>query len=262
MLRQGWRVPTRALRRAWVPWLQALDPRSKMLLCLAGVVYVLNASPPLLLAISALAMLLLLSSRIALRQVRTIGSTLIPLIVTVLVTWPLFYSRGTDVWFAWAFVRITRDGVEGGISTALRIVALVYVLALLAATTDQARLIRALVKLGLPYVWGLTVSMALRYIPTLYTLNQTVVEAQRARAWDVPRGNPLKVARAYLPVLIAVLIGAIRLSEQTTMALTARQFDAHRPRIYYREVTFRPADWLLSALAVAALLLLVIHALD
>ena len=119
MLRQGGRVPT----RAWVPWLQALDPRSKMLLCLAGVVYVLNASPPLLLAISALAMLLLLSSRIALRQVRTIGSTLIPLIVTVLVTWPLFYSRGNDVWFAWAFVRITRDGVEGGISTALRIVA-------------------------------------------------------------------------------------------------------------------------------------------
>ena len=103
---------------------------------------------------------------------------------------------------------------------------------------------------------GLTVSMALRYIPTLYSLHQTVVEAQRARAWVVPRGNPLKVARAYLPVLIAVLIGAIRLSEQTAMALTARQFDPRRPRIYYREVTFRRADWLLSVLAVAALLLL------
>ena len=91
-------------RAALLPWLKSLPAGSRigmeatgtyhellatLALRLGFVVYVLNASPPLLLAIGALALLLLLSSRIALRQVRSIGSTLIPLLVTVLVTWPL-----------------------------------------------------------------------------------------------------------------------------------------------------------------------------
>lgn len=240
-------------------WLQALDPRSKLALCFVGLAWVLSVQAVELAFILALAVLLLLSSHIAPSRVRAIGLSLTPLIVVVLITWPLFYSRGDEVWFAWAPVRITRDGVLSGITAALRILALVYVLALLVATTDQARLIRALVKLGLPYAWGLTISMSLRYIPTLYALYRTVVEAQAARAWAVPTGHFIRRAQGYLPVLIAVLIGAIRLSDQTAMALTARGLDASLPRVPYRETTFRAMDWLIVLLALVGLLALLLR---
>ena len=156
--------------------------------------------------------------------------------------------------------RITQGGVLGGVTTALRILALVYVLALLAATTNQASMISALLKLRMPYAWGLTISMSLRYIPTLYGLYQTVTEAQSARGWSAPRGNLIKQGRGYLPVLIAVLIGALRLSDQTAMALTARGFDAHQKRTPYRAVRFRPADWAILSISVMMLLALVVVA--
>jgi energy-coupling factor transport system permease protein len=238
-------------------WLHTLDPRSKMAVCAVGIILVLTADAlPLLLAL-CVATLLLLSSHISPRRIRAIGLSLAPLITIVLITWPLFYSRGDDVWLAWLFMRITRDGVLGGITTTLRILALVYVVALLATTTNQADLIRALVKLRLPYALGLTIALSLRYIPTLYLLYETVTDAQRARGWDMPKSNLLTRAQGYLPVLIAVLIGALRLSDQTAMALHARGFDANRPRIYYREIQFGRMDWwlTLTSFAIAALLI-------
>ncbi|MBI5876951.1 MAG: energy-coupling factor transporter transmembrane protein EcfT [Chloroflexi bacterium] len=234
-------------------WLYTLDPRSKLAFCAIALVFVLSTTAPALAATLIVSVMLLLSSRVPARQVRLVGASLVPLIILVLISWPLFYSRGDDVWFSWWILRITRDGVLGGITNALRILALVYVLALLAATTDQAHMIRALVKLGLPYEWGLTISMSLRYIPTLYGLYQTVSEAQTARAWNPPAGNPIARARGYLPVLVTVLIGAIRLSDQTAMALTARGFAPGKPRTWYREITLGPRDW--AVLAFAGLML-------
>ena len=224
-----------------------------MAFCAVGLVFVLSAPPPALVIALCGSIALLLSSRVSLRQVRAIGVSLTPLITLVLITWPLFYSRGDEVWLVWWVIRITRDGVLGGVTNALRILALVYTLALLASTTDQARMVRALVKLGLPYAWGLTISMSLRYIPTLYGLYHTVAEAQMARAWNPPAGNPLQRAQGYLPVLITVLIGAIRLSDQTAMALTARGFEANKPRVWYRELSLTAADWAVIAVSVVGL---------
>jgi energy-coupling factor transport system permease protein len=242
------------------PWLQTLDPRSKLALVSAGVVVALRTNAAGLAVVLVAAALLLLSSRVSLRRVVAVGRNLTPLVVLVLISWPLFYSHTGDIWFDWSIVRITQGGVLGGITTALRILALVYVLALLAATTNQASMISALLKLHMPYAWGLTISMSLRYIPTLYGLYQTVTEAQSARGWSAPRGNLVKQGRGYLPVLIAVLIGALRLSDQTAMALTARGFDAHQKRTPYRAVHFRPADWLILAISVMMLIVVVVVA--
>jgi energy-coupling factor transport system permease protein len=233
--------------------MHTLDPRSKMVLALVGVVCVLNARAWWLLVIFISTCLLLISARLTPRHMLAIGRNLTPLIVLVLITWPLFYGQGDEVWFAWWFIRLTRAGVVGGITTALRILSLVYVLALLAATTNQAQMVSALRQLRVPYAWALTISLSLRYIPTLYGLYRTVTEAQLARAWSVPQGHFVQRARGYLPVLIAVLIGAIRLSDQTAMALMARGFDAQQPRILYRVVKFQTRDWWVAALSLAGL---------
>ena len=235
-------------------WLQSLDPRSKLALTFAGAIVAFRVDAVGLALVATVAIVLLLSSRIAPHRAVAIGRNLLPLVVLVLISWPLFYSRAGETLIEFSIIRITQGGVVGGITTALRILALVYVLALLAATTNQASMISALLKLRMPYAWGLTLSMSLRYIPTLYGLYQTVSEAQSARGWSAPRGNIVKQGRGYLPVLVAVLIGALRLSDQTAMALTARGFDANQPRTPYREVTFGRADWIVLGVSVAMML--------
>src|SRR5438105_15786650 len=101
-------------------WLQALDPRSKLALIAAGLMLAFRSDAPRLALLAAAAIALLLSSRLSPRRVLSIGTSLAPLITLVFITWPLFYSRGDDVWFAWSIVCITLDGAAGGVKSELR----------------------------------------------------------------------------------------------------------------------------------------------
>jgi energy-coupling factor transport system permease protein len=102
--------------------------------------------------------------------------------------------------------------------------------------------------LGLPYGWGLTVGLAIRYLPTTYGLFVTVSEAQQARGWIVGQGNLLFRARSYLPILVATIIGALRLSDGLGLALAARglEYPAQRTALY--DIRLAPVDWLVIAL--------------
>ena len=62
-------------------------------------------------------------------------------------------------------------------------------------STDQTTLVRGLVALGLPFQWGLTLAMALRYLPTMANAFRMISDAQQARALDLRKGNPIQRAR-------------------------------------------------------------------
>lgn len=106
-------------------------------------------------------------------------------------------------------------------------------------------------QLGLPYTWGVTLALTLRYIPTLYAVWERVLDAQRARGLVTAHANPLRAARAYLPALVPVLIQALRTAETLSRALEARAFAAPgcRPTVR-RPLRFRVSDALGLALIV------------
>jgi energy-coupling factor transport system permease protein len=146
-----------------------------------------------------------------------------------------------------------------GLSYALRAATLAFVAATLLLTTDPNRLVQGLVKLGLPYPWGLTVGLAIRYLPTAYSLFAAIGEAQQARGWIVGQGGFVQRARSYVPILVATIIASLRLSDNLGMALAARGlgYPARRTALY--DVQFKAADWLaliVSTLAFAGLLVL------
>ena len=51
-------------------------------------------------------------------------------------------------------------------------------------------------------------------------------------------------ARSYLPVLVATIIAALRLSDNLGMALAARGLGYPARRTVLHDIHFRPADWL------------------
>jgi energy-coupling factor transport system permease protein len=116
-------------------------------------------------------------------------------------------------------------------------------------TTDPTQLVRGLVKLGLPYPWGLTVGLSIRYLPTTYGLFVTVSEAQQARGWIIDQGNLIQRARSYLPILVATIIAALRLSDNLGLALAARGLNYPAQRTVLHDIHFRPLDWLAVVLA-------------
>jgi energy-coupling factor transport system permease protein len=124
-------------------------------------------------------------------------------------------------------------------------------------TTRQSELVRGLVRLGLPFEWGLTLAIALRYIPTFTRQVDQIRDAQAARGWQVGRGNLVGRLRGAIPVLVALIIGVLRTSDTLGMALAVRGVGSGNPRSVWQDIQFQRRDWLVLAtlLAIFALLL-------
>jgi len=231
-------------------WLHRFDPRSKLwAVLLAGTVGLVYKQIAVLACLLILAHLILLSARIPAGRIRWLWGRLAPLLVMILILQPLFApGPGPDL-LSLGPLRLTVSGILDGISFALRAASLAFLAAVLLLTTDPTDLVQGLTKLGLPYSWGLTVGLAIRYLPTTYGLYLTINEAQQARGWIVGKGNLVQRARSYLPILVATIIAALRLSDGLALALAARGLDYPAQRTVLHDVRMQPADWLAVAVS-------------
>jgi len=238
-------------------WLHRLDPRAKLwALLLAGVTGLLFRQVGVLAGLLFLTHLLLLSARVPWDRLRWLWSRLGPLLAMILLLQPLLSAGSgpggqgiTPPLLHLGPIRLTVAGLLEGVSYALRVATLAFLVAALLLTTGLTALVQGLVRLGLPYPWGLTVGLALRYLPTMDSLFIAVREAQEARGWIVSQGGMLHRARAYIPVLVATIIAALRLSDRLGLALAARGLGYPARRTALHDLCFRPADWLAVALA-------------
>ena len=230
-------------------WLHRLDPRAKLwMVLLAGIGGLIFKQIAVLLALLILAHLALFLARIPFDRLRWLWTRLAPLIVMILILQPLFApGPGPDL-IHLGPLRLTVDGILEGVSFALRAAALAFVSAVLLLTTDPNQLVQGLVKLGLPYPWGLTVGLSIRYLPTTYGLFVTIREAQQARGWLVGQGSLVQRVRSYLPIMVATIIAALRLGDSLGLALAARGLGYPARRTVVHDVHFATADWLAAAL--------------
>jgi energy-coupling factor transport system permease protein len=231
-------------------WLHRLDPRAKLwAVLLAGITGLMFKQIAFLGALLLAAHLALLSARIPADRIRWLWTRLAPLLVMILILQPIFApGPGPDL-LRLGPIRLTVAGLMDGLSFALRAASLAFVAAVLLLTTDPALLVQGLVKMGLPYPWGLTVGLAIRYLPTTYGLFVTISEAQQARGWIMGQGSFVRRTRSYLPILVATIISALRLSDNLGLALAARGLGYPARRTALRDVHFSPLDGLVVILA-------------
>lgn len=227
-------------------FLHRLDPRAKLwatLLCLVLVFLLPNLLFQALFVLSL--HIILLAVGIPIGVLGRLWRQMSVLLVLILVIQP-FFSPSGRLLVALGPVQLTSDGILRAIELALRTAGMVFATFALLFTTPQPALVRAFVKLGLPYAWGLTISLALRFLPAIQDLFHTVRDAQAARGW-VAQGSLLKRSRDYIPVLVAVLIGTLRMSDQLTLALAARGLESTHPRSSWRELQMTGRDWVFLA---------------
>ncbi len=247
------------VRRA--TWVHALDPRVKLafvalVFLLAFLWYAFWPS----LAIVALCLWLAACARLGRERIGRLLKSLAPFLLFVFFATALLGPRDGTVWLRLGWLWITEAALRQGLVLVSRLLALALTFFVWLSTTDQRELISGFTALGLPYSWGLTLALALRYLPILAGLFQQVMEAQQARGLDLAQRGFLAQLRAYRPVLVAVVIGALRHSERLGWALESRALGAPAVRrTTYRPLKLRPADRiglvLLAFTSVVALLL-------
>jgi energy-coupling factor transport system permease protein len=239
-------------------WLHRLDPRVKIVLLLAGTAILLTFQNLFVCLAWVIANhLLFFSARAPWARLRALWALMLPVSALVFATWPLVYQEGGAVWWEFWRIKITSVSAAHGLALALRLNALAQIYFLLLFTTDQMALVRGLVRLGLPFEWGLTLAIALRYVPAFFGTFQMIAEAQQARGLRLDRGSWLQRLRAYLPILVAMIITALRTMDNLARALEARALGAVPHRTVYKTLAFTRRDWAILLIGgLAAIMLL------
>ncbi len=226
-------------------WLYCLDPRVKLAFVLvASTLTFLWPSPLMALAVSAVSLALLLLAGVPRSRIVRFLRGLVVLLLLVLVLTTLFTGGGETVWFTIGPLSVSAEGFYRAALLASRLLALSLAFFFWLSTTDQGEMVRGFVALGLPYEWGLTIALALRYLPILAGLFEQVREAQEARGLDLAQTGLRARLRAYRPILIAVVIGALRHGERLGWALEARALGAGAQRTVFRPLRLRRDDLL------------------
>ena len=224
-------------------FLHSLDPRVKFIMSIfifvSGVLFSNWAF--LTAAFVTVFIVLIIGGRVRTRTVATNLKPIMPIVIIMLLLWPFFLHTGT-VLFSWRFVTISTDGILMGVGMSFRILTMISATFLLLMATQQRDIISGLTQMGLPYEYGLTLVIALRYVPTLAGMSQTIMDAQRSRGLELDRGNILERIRKYIPILAPLIVGAIRMAQELAIAIDSRAF-GHGDRTYLYRRSMRARDY-------------------
>lgn len=240
--------PTYDLYQPGASWLHRADPRVKLgfVLCVS-VCLVLTVNLWLILGALAALHVLLLSAGVSWSRIAGVWRVTLPTVLLIAVLWTLL-NPAADAWVAWGRLRIGPLNLAQGAAIGLRIAALALTFFVWLYTTDAGSLVLSLVALGMPYTWGLTAGMALRYLPTMAGTFRSISEAQQARALDLKAGGLVQRARAYIPITVAMLISALRTAQSVSYGLESRALGATPQRTYLRWLHLRPVDLVYAVL--------------
>ena len=89
---------------------------------------------------------------------------------------------------------------------------------------------------------AMTLSIALRFIPTLLDETDRIMKAQASRGVDFNRGGIFKRFRAIISLIIPLFVSAIQRSEELSDAMEARGYDPKAKRTRYRKLSFTWRD--------------------
>jgi energy-coupling factor transport system permease protein len=237
-------------------FLHRMDPRVKIVsvLLLSLLALVIRDLYYLLVLLASIFVLIVLG-RATLAKTYFALKMVLRVMVLIVILWPFFNPGGADVLATYGPIRITEQGILGGIANAIRVLCLATVWYILMFTTTQRDIVRGLVKLGLRFDFGLTLSIALRFLPTFGATMESIKDAQRARGLEFEKGSLIKRSKNYVAVLVPTIVSALRTAETLSLALQSRAYGARADRTYLRELRMRPSDFVALAVVTAAFVL-------
>jgi energy-coupling factor transport system permease protein len=148
---------------------------------------------------------------------------------------------------------VTFAAVENALAMTMRFLVLVGSFSIFFLTTSPDHLGLALEQSHVPYEFCFAFTTAVRFVPVLAEEAQTIMDAQKARGLELEKGNFLKRIRNYIPILIPLIISAIRRSLELAEAMEARAWGATKKRTNLYVLKLNRRDYIFAALTVGIL---------
>lgn len=238
-----------------------LDPRCKILsvvLLLAGIFMMQHP-----IAFITWGIFLLLLSNLSRIPFRVIIQGARPVLLLVIFTAGihLFLTRGVTLW-EWGPLSVTKEGVVMASRMGLRLLFLVLYAGFLTLTTSPMelsdgleRLFRPFQKFGFPaHEMAMMMTIALRFIPTLFDETDRILRAQLARGADLDHGGLLRRMKAFIPVLVPLFVIVFQRAEDLAQAMEARCYRGGAGRSRMNPLRWKTTD----TLAITGILAIVV----
>ena len=227
-----------------------LDPRTKLILLLVYIVALFIAknwfSYALMFAILAAVI------KVSTIPLKSIVKGMKPLVMILVFTGVLnlFFTQEGDILVELGSIVITTGGAKRALLMTLRILMLITCTFLLTYTTSPISLtdgleslMNPLKKIKVPvHELSMMMCIALRFIPTLIEETDKIMCAQKARGADFENGSLVDRAKALVPILVPLFIGAFRRADELATAMECRCYQGGEGRTKMKLLRYHRGD--------------------
>jgi energy-coupling factor transport system permease protein len=142
--------------------------------------------------------------------------------------------------------------IERSLALTVRFMVLIESFSVFFLTTSPDLLGLALEQSHVPYELCFAFTTAVRFVPVLADEAQTIMDAQKARGLELEGGNFVKKIRNYIPILIPLIVNAIRRSLELAETMESRAWGAtkNRTNLYILKIGRKDLYLVLFALAI------------
>ena len=169
------------------------------------------------------------------------------------VLWILFLRHHGEVLASAGAMGITLPGVMNGLSVAARIGAILLSFLVVFQSTPTRAVMTALHRLHVSVPVAMVIGITLRLIPQIQAEHKIIMEAQRSRGVAFDKGNILARLRKHTAYIIPLVLRALKITSDLSLAMEARAFDPYAPRTFSVRLEFRWFDWMLLAIMAVSL---------
>ena len=229
-----------------------LDPRTKLIMLVVYIVALFLAKSWV--GYCVMLAFLVLVIKISTIPVKSILRGMKPLVMILVFTGVLnlFFTQEGEVLVQLGVVTITTGGLTRAIYMMARILMLItgtflltYTTSPIALTDGLEALLSPLKKLKVPvHELAMMMCIALRFIPTLIEETDKIMCAQKARGADFESGSLMDRAKALVPILVPLFIGAFRRADELATAMECRCYQGGEGRTKMKLLRYHREDFL------------------
>ena len=231
-----------------------LDIRSKVVafICLLVILF-LFPHPAYNAAILLIVVALAAVAGLPVAKIKGIIAPLIPVFVLIIVVTGYSYpvsSFDSDqarqiLFYSWPGHRlpVTMGGLLYGLTLFFRVLTMVISSSIVTLTTPRDDFLQLMQMLHVPYELSFIITTGIRFVPTMEKKATLVLDAQRARGALIETGGLVQRIKAYVPIMVPLIVDSIRMSENLACAMLNRGFGATRKWHGFKKVSMRMMDY-------------------
>lgn len=239
--------------------LHRTDPRIKVILCLVYVATSIMVGSTL--GIILLFIATVLQFIIAKMPFGVAKSTVIPIIpIAILIfIFNVITVKTGNVLFRWKIIKITDEGAFKAALMAARIILLIMSTnVLLTLTTTPLKIADALESLFKPlklikvpvHELAMIMSIALRFIPTLFDETDKITKAQVSRGANYDTGSFLNRLKGYVTILVPLFVSSFKRADDLAVAMESRCYRGGDKRTKLNPLRITRRDIIVAAIFV------------